>query len=246
MLTPEAGRGLVEADEGVRPQSSGHDLGPQPRGDLVGQLFAPPHHAGGRRSGRGVAHIAAFPARRACSSGGLSRGRRRPNVTGATTCLIKYQPAATVDGAEDVERSDPTRDGDRTALPGAQAELDQSAGPARADAARRPRAEIPRRSTTTWGELDRRVTALAGALHQRGVGFGDRVLDPDAQPDRVHRVGARHQQARRDRGAGELPDDARRDRVPGLRLPGRASSSPRRCSPASPPPSATWMRRWPR
>src|SRR6478752_9269589 len=30
--------------------------------------------------------------------------------------------------------------------------------------------------TTTWRELDRRVTALAGALHQRGVGFGDRVL----------------------------------------------------------------------
>jgi fatty-acyl-CoA synthase len=30
--------------------------------------------------------------------------------------------------------------------------------------------------TTTWGELDRRVTALAGALNRRGVGFGDRVL----------------------------------------------------------------------
>lgn len=30
--------------------------------------------------------------------------------------------------------------------------------------------------TTTWGELDRRVGALAGALHQRGVTFGDRVL----------------------------------------------------------------------
>lgn len=30
--------------------------------------------------------------------------------------------------------------------------------------------------TTTWGELDRRVTALAGALHRRGVAFGDRVL----------------------------------------------------------------------
>lgn len=30
--------------------------------------------------------------------------------------------------------------------------------------------------STTWGELDRRVTALAGALHERGVGFGDRVL----------------------------------------------------------------------
>lgn len=30
--------------------------------------------------------------------------------------------------------------------------------------------------TTTWGELDRRVSALAGGLHQRGVGFGDRVL----------------------------------------------------------------------
>ncbi|RDH80309.1 long-chain fatty acid--CoA ligase [Mycolicibacterium moriokaense] len=29
---------------------------------------------------------------------------------------------------------------------------------------------------TTWAELDRRVTALAGALHRRGVGFGDRVL----------------------------------------------------------------------
>ena len=30
--------------------------------------------------------------------------------------------------------------------------------------------------TTTWGELDRRVTALAGALSRRGVSFGDRVL----------------------------------------------------------------------
>jgi fatty-acyl-CoA synthase len=31
-------------------------------------------------------------------------------------------------------------------------------------------------NTTTWGELDRRVTALAGALARRGVDFGDRVL----------------------------------------------------------------------
>jgi fatty-acyl-CoA synthase len=31
-------------------------------------------------------------------------------------------------------------------------------------------------NTTTWGELDRRVTALAGALSRRGVRFGDRVL----------------------------------------------------------------------
>jgi fatty-acyl-CoA synthase len=30
--------------------------------------------------------------------------------------------------------------------------------------------------TTTWGDLDRRVTALAGALSRRGVVFGDRVL----------------------------------------------------------------------
>jgi len=30
--------------------------------------------------------------------------------------------------------------------------------------------------TTTWGELDRRVIALAGALSRRGVRFGDRVL----------------------------------------------------------------------
>jgi fatty-acyl-CoA synthase len=30
--------------------------------------------------------------------------------------------------------------------------------------------------TTTWRELDRRVTALAGALSRRGVAFGDRVL----------------------------------------------------------------------
>jgi fatty-acyl-CoA synthase len=30
--------------------------------------------------------------------------------------------------------------------------------------------------TTTWGELDRRVTALAGALGRRGVAMGDRVL----------------------------------------------------------------------
>ncbi|MGX9789091.1 fatty-acid--CoA ligase FadD5 [Mycobacterium sp. MMS18-G62] len=30
--------------------------------------------------------------------------------------------------------------------------------------------------TTTWGELDERVTRLAGALARRGVAFGDRVL----------------------------------------------------------------------
>ncbi|HEY6647351.1 MAG TPA: fatty-acid--CoA ligase FadD5 [Mycobacterium sp.] len=30
--------------------------------------------------------------------------------------------------------------------------------------------------TTTWADLDRRVTALAGAVSRRGVGFGDRVL----------------------------------------------------------------------
>src|SRR6201991_1074521 len=30
--------------------------------------------------------------------------------------------------------------------------------------------------TTTWGDLDRRVTRVAGALSRRGVGFGDRVL----------------------------------------------------------------------
>lgn len=30
--------------------------------------------------------------------------------------------------------------------------------------------------TTTWRELDDRVTRLAGALNRRGVGFGDRVL----------------------------------------------------------------------
>jgi fatty-acyl-CoA synthase len=30
--------------------------------------------------------------------------------------------------------------------------------------------------TTSWGELDRRVTALAAALSRRGVGVGDRVL----------------------------------------------------------------------
>jgi fatty-acyl-CoA synthase len=31
-------------------------------------------------------------------------------------------------------------------------------------------------NTTTWAELDQRVTALAAALHDRGVGSGDRVL----------------------------------------------------------------------
>ncbi|BBZ01370.1 long-chain-fatty-acid--CoA ligase [Mycolicibacterium chitae] len=30
--------------------------------------------------------------------------------------------------------------------------------------------------TTTWGELDARVTALGDALRRRGVGFGDRVM----------------------------------------------------------------------
>ena len=31
-------------------------------------------------------------------------------------------------------------------------------------------------STVTWGELDRRVTALADALARRGIGVGDRVM----------------------------------------------------------------------
>ena len=31
-------------------------------------------------------------------------------------------------------------------------------------------------NTVTWGELHRRVVALAGALSRRGVGFGDRVM----------------------------------------------------------------------
>ncbi|MGH3598187.1 MAG: AMP-binding protein, partial [Mycobacterium sp.] len=31
-------------------------------------------------------------------------------------------------------------------------------------------------NTVTWAELYRRVTALAGALSRRGVGFGDRVM----------------------------------------------------------------------
>ncbi|TRW87803.1 long-chain-fatty-acid--CoA ligase [Mycolicibacterium sp. 018/SC-01/001] len=31
-------------------------------------------------------------------------------------------------------------------------------------------------ASTTWAELDRRVSALAGALHRRGLGVGDRVL----------------------------------------------------------------------
>jgi fatty-acyl-CoA synthase len=30
--------------------------------------------------------------------------------------------------------------------------------------------------TTTWAQLDSRVSALAGALHRRGIGFGDRVM----------------------------------------------------------------------
>jgi len=30
--------------------------------------------------------------------------------------------------------------------------------------------------TITWSQLDRRVSALAGALHRRGIGFGDRVM----------------------------------------------------------------------
>ena len=30
--------------------------------------------------------------------------------------------------------------------------------------------------TITWAQLETRVTALSGALHRRGVGFGDRVM----------------------------------------------------------------------
>ncbi len=42
--------------------------------------------------------------------------------------------------------------------------------------------------TTTWRQLDARVSALAGALQRRGVGFGDRVLILMLNRPRVHRV----------------------------------------------------------
>ena len=59
---PELGGGLVEPDEGARPQGAGHDAGPQVRGDLVGQLFAPDRaDAIAGRDLHGCAHGAPFP-----------------------------------------------------------------------------------------------------------------------------------------------------------------------------------------
>ncbi len=102
-------------------------------------------------------------------------------MTGATTCLIKYQSRATRElkpltaqpwsrDGDDIQPS-PT---DQPYLARRQNWTNQLAR----HALMQPGATALRflGHTTTWADLDRRVSALAGALSRRGVGFGDRVL----------------------------------------------------------------------
>jgi len=74
--------------------------------------------------------------------------------------------------------------------------------------------------TTTWGELDRRVTALAGSLSRRGVGFGDRVLILMLNRTEFIESFLAANKLGAIAGAGQLPHDPTGDRVPGGRLPG--------------------------
>ena len=100
-------------------------------------------------------------------------------MTGATPCLIKYQRTrnlrAETQGAAAVDRTAARRPSvEQPYLARRQNWTNQLAR----HALMQPDATALRflGHTTTWGELDRRVTALAGALSRRGVEFGDRVL----------------------------------------------------------------------
>ena len=165
--------GLVEPDERARQQCSGHDGGPKMPGDLVGHLLAA--HASSRAANgpRRCVHSA--------STRGLSADRRGHSVTAATQCLIKYQRRATREflpltaqhrsrAGDDIQPS-PI---DQPYLARRQNWTNQLAR----HALMQPDATALRYlgHTTTWAELDRRVSALAGALSRRGVGFGDRVM----------------------------------------------------------------------
>ena len=91
-------------------------------------------------------------------------------MTGATPCLIKYQNTATHGEqhqltAQSVEQPYLARRNNWTNQLARHALMQPDATALRF---------LGR--TTTWGELDRRVAALAVALQRRGVEFGDRVL----------------------------------------------------------------------
>src|ERR1700738_3870298 len=123
-----------------------------------------------RRCGRGLA--GAFIALSGLYGVGLSPSRRGHSVTGATQCLIKYQRRAT-----QLMEHQPLTEPSPTEQPHLARRQNWTNQLAR-HALMQPNATALRflGHTTTWGELDRRVTALAGALSRRGVGFGDRVL----------------------------------------------------------------------
>src|SRR5258705_5620382 len=122
-----------------------------------------------RGCGRGL--TGAFMTLSGLSGVGLSPSRRGHSVTGATPCLIKYQRRAT--HMEHQPLTEPSAT-EQPYLARRQNWTNQLAR----HALMQPDATAVRflGQTTTWGGLDRRVTALAGALSRRGVGFGDRVL----------------------------------------------------------------------
>ncbi len=96
-------------------------------------------------------------------------------------------------------------------------------------------------TTMTWGGLQRRVDG-AGRRAEPPRGRLRRPRHgPDAQPHRVHRVGAGGQHARRHRGPAELPHDAAEIAflVEDCEAAGRRS--PSRCSPRWPPRCASWI-----
>src|SRR5262249_29201500 len=126
-----------------------------------------------RRCPRGLA--GAFTMVSGGSGEGLSASRRGHSVTGATPCLIKYQRRATrpMEHQPLTNPSPPSP----TEQPYLARRQNWSTQLAR-HALMQPDTTALRflGHTTTWGELDRRVTALAGALSRRGIGSGDRVL----------------------------------------------------------------------
>jgi fatty-acyl-CoA synthase len=98
-------------------------------------------------------------------------------VTGATPCLIKYQRTATHAERHQGEQPQLTAQPSPVEQPYLARRNNWTNQLAR-HALMQPDATALRflGHTTTWAELDRRVTALAGALSRRGVEFGDRVL----------------------------------------------------------------------
>jgi fatty-acyl-CoA synthase len=98
-------------------------------------------------------------------------------VTGATPCLIKYQRRATHAASHGEGNQLLTAEPSLTEQPYLARRQNWTNQLAR-HALMQPDATALRflGHTTTWGQLDSRVCALAGALSRRGVQFGDRVL----------------------------------------------------------------------